>query len=123
MAAVTAAQKREASLESALGESRKAYDLSKQQYDVGSIDFQTLLDTRRRMLLVEDTYIQTKNDRLAAAVDLYKALGGGWAEETPGRQTAPAQPAAPAPAPAPAAPSPAPAGNTPAPAPVSPTTL
>ncbi len=83
MAGVKASQTRETSLENALTESRKAYDLSKQQYDVGSIDFQTLLDTRRRMLLVEDNYIQTKNERLAAAVDLYKAVGGGWAENTP----------------------------------------
>ena len=75
-----AAQKREMSLATALNESRKAYDLAKQQYDVGSIDFQTLLDNRQVMLLAEDNYIQTKNDRLAASVDLYKALGGGWAE-------------------------------------------
>ncbi len=77
-----AAQKRETSLETALNESRKAYDLAKQQYDVGSIDFQTLLDNRQVMLAVESNYIQTKNDRLAAAVDLYKALGGGWEETT-----------------------------------------
>ncbi len=77
-----AAQKREASLETAFNESRKAYDLAKQQYDVGSIDFQTLLDNRQTMLLTENNYIQTKNDRLAAAVDLYKALGGGWEETT-----------------------------------------
>jgi multidrug efflux system outer membrane protein len=78
LAAVKAAQQREASLETALTESRRAYDLSKQQYDVGTIDFQTLLDTRQTMLVAEDNYIQTKNDRLAAATDLYKALGGGW---------------------------------------------
>jgi len=83
LAAVKASQKRETSLETALTESRKAYDLAKQQYDVGSIDFQVLLDNRQAMLAAEDFYIQTKNDRLAAAVDLYKSLGGGWAEYTP----------------------------------------
>lgn len=80
LATVKASQQRETSLETALNEARKAYDLSKQQYDVGSIDFQTLLDARQTMLLAEDNYIQTKNDRLAAAVDLFKALGGGWQE-------------------------------------------
>ena len=74
-------------METAFNESRKAYDLAKQQYDVGSIDFQTLLDNRQVMLLTENNYIQTKNDRLAAAVDLYKALGGGW-EETTAQETA-----------------------------------
>jgi multidrug efflux system outer membrane protein len=82
LASLNAAQKRETALETAMNEARKAYDLSKQQYDVGSIDFQILLDARQTMLLAETNYIQTKNDRLAAAVDLYKALGGGWAEKT-----------------------------------------
>ncbi len=83
LAGVKASQIRETALSTALTESRKAYDLSTQQYDVGSIDFQTLLDTRRTMLAAEDTYIQTRNERLAAAVDLYKALGGGWTEDAP----------------------------------------
>lgn len=97
---VKTAQSRETSLESALTESRKAYDLAKQQYDVGSIDFQTLLDNRRTMLSAEDAYIQTKNDRLASAVDLYKALGGGWAENTPSADIVknPSEPPKPVPA-------------------------
>lgn len=94
IAGVNASQKRETALSNALSESRKAYDLSTQQYDVGSIDFQTLLDTRRTMLTAEDNYIQTRNDRLAAAVDLYKSLGGGWSEDG---KTAPAASAAPLP--------------------------
>lgn len=80
LAVVKGSQQREESLKTAMDEARKAYDLSKQQYDAGAIDFQILLDSRRVMLQAEDLYIQTKNDRLAAAVDLYKALGGGWEE-------------------------------------------
>jgi len=97
LASVKASQSRETSLETAMNEAKKAYDLSKQQYDVGSIDFQILLDARKTMLAAEDTYIQTKNDRLAAAVDLYKALGGGWAEST---EAIPMKAAAPVPTPA-----------------------
>ncbi len=80
LAVAKGSQTRETALETAMNEAQKAYDLSSQQYDAGAIDFQVLLDSRQRLLLAEDTYIQTKNDRLAAAVDLYKALGGGWAE-------------------------------------------
>lgn len=80
LAIVKGSQQREESLQTAMDEARKAYDLSKQQYDAGAIDFQILLDSRRVMLQAEDLYTQTKNDRLAAAVDLYKALGGGWEE-------------------------------------------
>lgn len=82
LASVKSSQQRETSLETAMNEARKAYDLSKQQYDVGSIDFQTLLNAQQALLLAEDNYIQTKNGRLSAAVDLYKALGGGWAENS-----------------------------------------
>lgn len=112
LAAVKASQQRETALETALNESRKAYDLSKQQYDVGSIDFQTLLDTRQTMLLAEDNYVQTKNERLAAAVDLYKALGGGWAEES---QATPEASASSAPDPMPATDSAPPQPLTPSP--------
>ncbi len=99
---VKASQTREDALATALTESRKAYDLSTQQYDVGSIDFQTLLDTRRTMLSAEDAYIQTRNDRLAAAVDLYKALGGGWKDGGDAQKTVPVEPVSPPPAAAPA---------------------
>lgn len=78
LSTVKASNTREASLERAMNEARKAYDLSQQQYDAGAIDFQILLDARRTKLIAEDNYIQTKNERLAAAVDLFKALGGGW---------------------------------------------
>ncbi len=106
LAGLKAAQQRETSLETAMNEARKAYELSTQQYDVGSIDFQILLDSRQTMLLAEDNYIQTKNNRLAAAVDLYKALGGGWAEQgtaapAPAAAPTPATPGTPAPAVAP----------------------
>ncbi len=78
LASVQASKTREDALNTAVLESQKAYDLSQQQYDVGEIDFQTLLNIRQRLLTAQDLYIQTKNDRLAAAVDLYKSLGGGW---------------------------------------------
>ncbi len=80
LSSMKAATARETSLETAMNEARTAYNLSQQQYDAGAIDFQILLDARRTKLLAEDNYIQTKNDRLAAAVDLFKALGGGWYE-------------------------------------------
>jgi len=105
LASVKASQTRENALKTAMDEATKAYNLSQQQYDVGSIDFQVLLDARRTMLASQDLYIQTKNERLAAAVDLYKALGGGWAEQTPAKRAAPAPipvKAAPAPAETPA---------------------
>lgn len=80
LSTVKASDQRERSLETAMNEARRAYDLSQQQYDAGAIDFQILLDARRTMLSAETNYIQTKNERLASTVDLFKALGGGWYE-------------------------------------------
>lgn len=82
LAIVKGAGQREQSLQVAMEEAQKAFNLSQQQYDAGAIDFQILLDARRTMLTAEDSYIQTKNDRLSAAVLLFKALGGGWYENT-----------------------------------------
>lgn len=117
LSTVKASNTRETSLQTAMNEARTAYDLSQQQYDAGAIDFQILLDARRTMLTAEDTYIQTKNARLAAAVDLFKALGGGWNQN--------AEPVAVAPAPAaqdlfPAAPNTAPVTTPTTPAPLAP---
>lgn len=78
LAAVTAAQARETSLEKSMLQARKAYQLTKKRYDAGTIDFQTLLDTQSTQLSAEDNFSTARLDRLNAAIDLYKALGGGW---------------------------------------------
>lgn len=82
LAAVKAAQVRENSLRNAMQQAQKAYQLSKKRYDAGSIDFQTLLDTQNSQLSAEDSFSQARLARLAAAINLFKALGGGWASES-----------------------------------------
>jgi len=78
LAAVKSAQSREISLQTAMEQSQKAYNLSKDRYDAGAIDFQTLLDTQNAQRNAEDNYTQAKLARLSAAISLFKALGGGW---------------------------------------------
>ena len=78
MAALKAAHLRETALNTALTEARKAYDLSRQQYEAGAIDFQSVLSTQDALLSAQDSYAQTKLEGLSAAINLYKALGGGW---------------------------------------------
>lgn len=78
MAAIYSSQTRESFLHTAMQQSRQAYTLSKVRYDAGAIDFQTLLDTQISMLSAEDNYAQVRLMRLTAAVNLYKAMGGGW---------------------------------------------
>lgn len=78
LAAVKSARERETALQTAMQQSRRAYQLSKSRYDAGSIDYQTLLDTQNAQLSAEDSYAQARLARLTAAVNLYRALGGGW---------------------------------------------
>lgn len=78
LASVKSSLAREQALAVALKEARTSYDLSRQQFDAGAIDFQRLLDTQTTLLQAQDSFAQTRLERLSAAIDLYKALGGGW---------------------------------------------
>jgi multidrug efflux system outer membrane protein len=69
---------------------RNAAQLAHNRYSAGLIDFQTVLDTERTALTIEDSVAQTQTDRTIALIQLYKALGGGWQADativTPGKQ-------------------------------------
>jgi NodT family efflux transporter outer membrane factor (OMF) lipoprotein len=57
--------------------------LARSQYTAGLADFQTVLDTERTVLSVQDSVAATEGDRVTALVQLYKALGGGWTADEP----------------------------------------
>lgn len=78
LAAIRAAERRETSFGAAREAAQEAYDLTRNRYDLGAIDFQTLIDVQNTLLQAEDNYSQSRNDRLSAAVDLFLAVGGGW---------------------------------------------
>lgn len=59
-------------------ETARALHLSELRYKEGSDSLTTLLDAQRSLFAVEEQLMQQKLTRLTAAVDLYKALGGGW---------------------------------------------
>jgi multidrug efflux system outer membrane protein len=79
--ALVAFEKNRLRLES-LSQAREAASnaalLAQTQYQAGLTDFQTVLDTQRTVLSVEDSVAATRGDRLTALIQLYKALGGGW---------------------------------------------
>ena len=60
---------------------RAATKLARQRYGAGLIDFQSVIDTERTVLSVEDTLASTNADEVLALIRLYKALGGGWSQE------------------------------------------
>lgn len=78
LSAASAAKKREVSLATAMSEARRAYNLSRDLYEAGAADFQTMLDAERTVISAEDSHASVRLEVLNAAVDLYKAVGGGW---------------------------------------------
>ncbi|MFO1406124.1 MAG: efflux transporter outer membrane subunit [Steroidobacteraceae bacterium] len=77
-------QTRDRSLVTAVESARIADTLARERYTAGLIDFQTVLDTDRTVLTVEETLAQNRADGVLALVRLYKSLGGGW---SPGADT------------------------------------
>lgn len=65
-------------LSEAVARAREAYQISFEQYRVGAIDYQTLLNTQRSLISTENTEVLARLDVMQALVQLYKAFGGGW---------------------------------------------
>ena len=65
-------------MSSAAASAHGAAELARQRYGAGLVDFQSVLDTERSVLSVEDSLASTRADGVLALIRLYKALGGGW---------------------------------------------
>lgn len=78
LAAVKASQLREEKFGRALREAQNAYDIARQRYLDGADDFLSLLDAQRSLLQARENQVQARLSRLTAALDLFRALGGGW---------------------------------------------
>jgi NodT family efflux transporter outer membrane factor (OMF) lipoprotein len=65
-------------LAAAVDAARLAEQLANQQYDVGLVDFNTVLDAQRSLLSFEDQLTQSDGAVTSNLIRLYKALGGGW---------------------------------------------
>ena len=61
---------------------RRALTLAQLRYDSGVASLLDLLDVERGLLDAELNRIEAQRAQLAATVDLYKALGGGWKSDT-----------------------------------------
>ena len=55
-----------------------AFDLASARYDVGVDSYLNVLDAQRSLYSAQQSYISTKLLRETNAIQLYKALGGGW---------------------------------------------
>jgi outer membrane protein, multidrug efflux system len=63
--------------------SRRAFTLSEQQMNSGTVNMVTLLQVEQTLFTAEDLLAQVQLARLLAAVSLFQALGGGWPPTVP----------------------------------------
>jgi len=81
-------QERRTTLQRAAEAADNASLIARQRYGSGLIDFQTVLDTLRTQLNVQDNLAAARTDVATAQVRLVKALGGGWIPDEAALQAA-----------------------------------
>jgi len=69
---------RRGALRDAENAGKSAFQLARAKYESGLIDFQTVLDTQKSLLTVQNTLASSDAEVTADLIRLYKALGGGW---------------------------------------------
>jgi multidrug efflux system outer membrane protein len=68
--------------DAAVRASREALAIAELRYTSGLTSYLNVLDAQRTMLAAELSQSQTLLSQLVAVVQLYRALGGGWAPES-----------------------------------------
>lgn len=86
-------------LERQLDLASKATERTRQQYVGGQLDYLRVLAALQSEQRLQRTRLQARRELVQFRIDLYRALGGGWAMTRPGAGAAAAEAAAPAPAP------------------------
>jgi outer membrane protein TolC len=76
--AIALTARREQLQREVVASSRRAFDISEQRLNEGTIDLITLLNTQQTLFQAQDALAQARLARLQAIVSLYQALGGGW---------------------------------------------
>lgn len=66
-----------------LRQARETLLLAESRYRAGAENQLVLLDAQRALYAAQDAAVQRQAGRLLAAIDLYRALGGGWTNEEP----------------------------------------
>lgn len=81
LVALANTRQRQNHLREAVDAARLAARLARHRYSAGLSDFQTVLDTERTVLTVEDKLVLSEADGVKTLIQLYKALGGGWSPD------------------------------------------
>ncbi|MDR2637259.1 MAG: efflux transporter outer membrane subunit [Zoogloeaceae bacterium] len=80
LASLSLFDRAEGELQTQLAAAGDALKLSTVRYEVGYSGFLEVLDSQRSLNNAQLQYLAARRNRLLSAVDLFKALGGGWRE-------------------------------------------
>jgi len=83
MAAQQRDQEQEIALEAQRAALATALRLADNRYRAGYSPYLELLDAQRALLSADLALVQSRADRLASAITLYHAMGGGWSVQPP----------------------------------------
>ena len=78
MVALSHEQESGKNLQTSVAAGRRALDISKSQYELGLVDFVTVLQTEISLFQSQDQLVQSEQRVSLDTVALFKALGGGW---------------------------------------------
>lgn len=70
--------RQEASQRETVAQAQRSLALAELRYREGTDELLTVLDAQRTLFQAQDALVQVRLARLNAALDLYRALGGGW---------------------------------------------
>jgi len=87
LVAYASEQRRYQALMAATAAAQQADMLAQDQYQVGLVDFNNVLDAQRSLLLLQDQLILSEGSVTANLIRLYKALGGGWESLKPAKDS------------------------------------
>jgi outer membrane protein, multidrug efflux system len=73
----------EVDLQSSVDAAREALRLATERYEAGYSGYLDVLDAQRTLNISQLALIRNRQALLSASVDLMKALGGGWTDESP----------------------------------------
>jgi NodT family efflux transporter outer membrane factor (OMF) lipoprotein len=69
---------RKIALTNATMASQQAVDLALEQYRIGLVNFQSVLETQRQLLSAEESLASSQGQVVLNLIRTYKAIGGGW---------------------------------------------
>jgi len=65
-------------LDDSLSSAERSLEIASRRYQEGYSDFQRVLDAQAAIFVQSDLAVVNRGDHVAAIIDLYKSLGGGW---------------------------------------------